>query len=208
MLKRIGAAEIAFVGNGPVATDVADAVDGADWVVRFNKTRGYGGPTGRRVDDLFLVNCGGQMHEWLRDDAFWRARPVSAARYVSLPVASPYRQSGLAIYARSGPRDRDGVNFETDVRRRLRDRGASVRTLPDAMRRDAIAALSRIGDGPDGPIWPSTGFLALYWYDRMTDPAATLTLYGYGFTGWPGHPWARERAWVERRARSGRIRLA
>ena len=200
--------EIAFVGNAPGVADIADDVDGADWVVRFNKTRGYGGRTGRRIDDLFLINCGGQMHEWLHEPAFWTGRPLADTRYVSLPIASHQPGSGLRAYAHSGPDDRHGVNFETDVRARLRDRAASVRTLPEAVRRAAIAALAAIGGPTDGPIWPSTGFLALFWYDRMVGDGTRLALHGFGFSGWSGHPWAREREWVARRARSGRVRLA
>lgn len=200
--------EIAFVGNGPVAGDVAAAVDGADWVVRFNKAAGFGGRTGRRVDDLFLVNCGGQAHEWARDAAFWRSAQVAATRCVSLPVARHDRGSGMKAFARAAPADRDGVNFERDMRRRLRRHPCRVRTMPETLRLSAISALARIEPRPDAPIWPSTGFLALYWYDRLSDADTRMVLFGYGFSGWPGHPWARERAWVMDRIRAGRMRLA
>ena len=199
--------EIAFVGNAPVETDIADRVDGADRVVRFNKARGFGGPTGRRVDDLFLVNVGGQMREWLDDPAFWQAAPVAAARRVTLPVACHDPGSGLALAARAGPGSDDGINYENDVRRRLRGRPGLVRTLPEWVRLAAIRALAATGPVPSRPIWPSTGFLALYWYDLAEPDDVRLSVHGYGFSGWPGHPWDRERAWVLRRARAGRLRL-
>ena len=199
--------EIAFVGNAPSRGDVRDAVDRADRVVRFNKARGFGGRTGERVDDLFLVNCGGQMREWLATPGFWDAAPVRAARTVSLPIARGDPGSGLAEVARAGPTPLDGINFEHDVRRRLRDRPVAVRTMPDALRRAAIEALAAIGSRPAAPIWPSTGFLALFWYDRTEGAEAVFTLHGYGFRGWRGHPWERERLWVAARARSGRMRF-
>lgn len=203
------AREIAIVGNGPIEGDAAGAIDGADWVVRFNKAAGFGGPTGRRVDDLFLVNCGGQALEWLRDGAFWRSAPVAAARRVTLPVARGDAGSGLWTFARTPPDEPDGINYEHDMRRRLRRcrRPCRVRTLPETHRRRAIDALVRAGPRQTNPIWPSTGFLALYWYDRTIRPDTRLTLYGFGFTGWSGHSWARERAWVMARVRSGRMRL-
>ena len=206
--------EIAFVGNGPVDTDVSDAVDRADHVVRFNKTRGFGGPTGRRVDDLFLVNCGGQMREWLRDAGFWWMRPLTATACVSLPVPAPDGRSGLRIAP--DPSTRDGINYEHDVRRTparpAHDRAHDARcAAPSGHRRTGGARRDRrrrtgAGPGPR-PIWPSTGFLALYWYDRAEPPTARFTLHGFDFTGWRGHAWNRERDWVRRRMREGRMRM-
>ena len=193
---------IAMVGNGPIEDDIADAVDGADHVVRFNRTRGFGGATGMRVDDLFLINCGGQMHEWLCDAGFWRSAAVRAARRVSLPVAAGHPGSGLAAWAASAPADRHGVNFEHDVRARL---GGRVRTMPDGLRRAAIADLAALGAAPRRPVWPSTGFLAVFWYDRTAAPGARIALHGFGLTGWHGHDWARERAWLKQRMRDGRV---
>jgi hypothetical protein len=196
---------IVFVGNAPPVDDIAAEVDGADRVVRFNRPRGWNGPTGRRIDDLFLVNCGGQMHEWLRDPGFWNGTLLRVARRVVLPVAaSPKAGSGLAQHARAAPRARHGINYEHDVRARLRGR-VPVTTLPDRLRRRAIRDLAALGSPPRRPIWPSTGFLAIHWYDSVLPPGARLELHGFGFEGWSGHDWARERAWVERRASTGRL---
>jgi hypothetical protein len=200
--------EIAFVGNAPIGADVSEQVDGADHVVRFNKARGFAGEAGRRVDDLFLINCGGQALAWLRDPGFWRSAPLAAAPLVSLPVANLQPWFGLRSLEHVGWDGRHGVNFEHDVRARLRGRPVRVRTMPDAVRRGAAAALSAIGPPPDRPIWPSTGFLALYWYDQAEEAEARLTLHGFGFSGGFGHPWEREREWVARRVAAGRMRLA
>ncbi|UWQ22630.1 hypothetical protein [Jannaschia sp. W003] len=193
------------MGNAPLEGDVSREVDRADRVVRFNKTRGFGGATGCRIDDLFLVNCGGQMREWLHDPAFWRSRPVAAARRISLPVAAVRAGSGLLAARGASPCARDGVNYEHDARARLR--GRPVRTMPDVLRRRAIRDLAALGPSGDAAFWPSTGLLGLYWYDAVTDGDVRFALYGFGFTGWGGHAWDRERAWVARRARAGRIRL-
>lgn len=198
--------EIALVGNGPLGGWSAAVIDAADHVVRFNRARGFGAEAGSRVDDLFLVNCGGQMHEWLHDDAFWRSPAVAAARRVTLPVAADRPEPGLWRWPRLAPDARHGVNFERDVHARLR--GRAVRTLPDGTRRAAIQSLRRTGPAPRGRIWPSTGFLALFAYDRDLAPDARLTLHGFGFDGASWHDWARERAWVEARAATGRIRMA
>lgn len=197
--------EIALVGNGPLAPGAGARIDAACHVVRFNRTRGFGGPAGTRLDDLFLINCGGQMHEWLHDRAFWTSPALRAARAITLPVAADRPERGLALWPRLSGRDRDGVNFERDVHARLP--GGRVRTLPDATRRAAIAALAALGPAPEGPVWPSTGFLALFHYDRVAPPEARLTLHGYGFQGARCHPWARERLWAERRAEAGRVHL-
>ncbi|MBM2575447.1 hypothetical protein JQC91_03945 [Jannaschia sp. Os4] len=198
--------EVALVGNGPLGSSGAAEIDAASRVVRFNVARGFGAEAGSRLDDLFLVNCGGQMHEWLLDPAFWTSPPLLAARRVTLPIAADRPEWGLWRWPRVAPHVRDGVNFERDVRRRLD--GRRVRTVPDRLRRGAIRALRRTGPPPEGPVWPSTGFLALFLYDAMLPPETRITLHGFGFEGAACHPWARERAWVERRAATGRVRLA
>ena len=50
---------IAIVGNAPTEEDWSSLIDGADYVVRFNNAFGYGGVTGTRSDELYLINCGG-----------------------------------------------------------------------------------------------------------------------------------------------------
>ena len=195
---------VAFVGNGPVGAGAAQAIDGADWVVRFNGAPHFGGPAGRRVDDLFLVNVGGQPREWLEADAFWRSPHVTSAARVTLPVQSAAQSPGLAA-ARAGREHVDGINFEHDLRARLDVLGMRVRTLPDPVRRDAMRALGQHEPSPRH--WPSTGFLALFWYDGALDPEVRFDLHGFGFAGARHHAWPAERAWAERRARAGRLRL-
>jgi hypothetical protein len=197
--------EVAIVGNGPLAEGAGAEIDRADHVVRFNRARGFGGAAGTRLDDLFLVNCGGQMWEWLHEPGFWTSPPLRAARRVSLPVEDLNPGSGL-IAACGVPREgRPGINFELDARAALRRHGIPVRTMPDGVRRRAIRALS--DPAPPRAIWPSTGFLAMFWYDATLPGESRITLHGFGFTGWPGHPWARERGWVRTREARGRITL-
>ena len=195
---------VALVGNGPVAPGAEARIDAADWVVRFNKARGFGGRAGSRIDDLFLVNCGGQMHEWLGDAAFWRSPPVLRAAQVTLPIPAGGAGPGMARLRREGMAALDGINFEHDARARLAHRAGVVRVLPADLQADAVAALAALG--PLRGRWPSTGFLAMAWYDRVLELDARIVLHGFSFEGYAGHPWPQERAWVE--DRPGRIALA
>lgn len=195
---------IAFVGNAATNDDVSATIDRADWVVRFNGANGFQSVTGSRVDDLFLINCGGQMHEWLHSTAFWLSPQIRTARYISLPVEQLDRRPGLERYRMSPASERDGINYELEARRRLSLLHKHTRTLPDPIRRQAIQALGYEADTP--AYWPSTGFLALYWYD-LTQPKDTLLdLYGFSFGGWSGHAWSRERAWIIKKMITGRVR--
>lgn len=197
--------EVALVGNGPLGPGAAAAIDAACHVVRFNRALSFGGAAGARLDELFLVNCGGQMYEWLNDAAFWTSPALRAARTVTLPIAADRPERGLWLWPRMSEAARHGVNFERDVRARLA--GRAVRTLPDRTRRAAIAALCREGPPTDRPVWPSTGFLALFHYDRTLPADVRITLHGFGFSGARCHHWERERAWVGSRGAGGRVRL-
>ena len=195
-------AEIAFVGNAPSGADISHRIDGADWVVRFNNPVGYQVYTGNRIDDLFLINCGGQMHEWLRSSSFWSCDAVRSCRYISLPIENLRRTYGRDFIGRIGL---DGINFERDVRVLFADRPGRVRTLPERVRRNVIKTLQGFGD-KESVGWPSTGVLAMGWYLSALPEGTVLDLYNFNFSGWKGHSWAAERAWVEAQVVAGRIR--
>ena len=187
---------VVLVGNAPDPADRAALVDGASHVVRFNDAFGFGSSTGRRLDDLFLVNCGGQMREWLNDPGFERRPQVAAARRIMLPLAPGDRPPE--------PTDdpfADHLNHADEAVRRLSSADREVRIVPRADYESTCAAL---GIAPDGDRAPSTGFLALQHY-RRTMPQRRIELVGFGFAGWDGHAWDAERRWVEERLNPERL---
>ncbi|WMS44541.1 hypothetical protein RDV64_09200 [Acuticoccus sp. MNP-M23] len=182
------------MGNAPGTGDIAAAVDGADKVVRFNNARGFGGETGTAVDELYLINSGGQMREWLADAVFLARPVVAATRCITLPIAP---ETGALFPPSNEPEGEDSRNFAPEACARFRAAGKAVRVLPASRYRAACEALGLLPLKP-GSRTPSTGFLAIYAAFGALPADATLALYGFGFDGWEGHPFDREREFVER----------
>lgn len=185
---------LALVGNAP-GTGGAARIDAAAHVVRFNNAAGFGGAAGSRVTHLALVNRGGQPGEWLADDRFWTRPVMQQAQGFILPFP-------MLPEAHNRPVT---ICWTRAILARLRPLGRPVHILPEALHDHARALL---GPGPEGPANPSTGFLvtlALLLARPAEAPPAQA--HGFGFAGWPGHPWAAERAWFADAEREGRLVL-
>ncbi len=188
---------IAIVGNAPLRIDHTTRIDTADKVVRFNNTAGLNGPAGRRTDQLWLVNRGGQAAEWLADPAFWR-RPIFATlREVVLPLPA---DAGGSAQTSGDPGARD---HSRAIGQRLAGLDIAVRQMPTDLVRRARRVLCGLGSHRS-LVAPSTGFLAML---HFADSDMLLDLYGFGFDGWDGHDWAQERAWAHGMVRAGRAVL-
>ncbi|MDP4023002.1 hypothetical protein Q8W71_10235 [Methylobacterium sp. NEAU 140] len=186
---------LAIVGNAPGIGDVGPAIDAATCVVRFNNAPGFGGRTGRRVTHLALVNRGGQTREWLADRHFLERPVVREARAFILPFPMLPAEQNVP----------EPICWTREILTLLRPLGRPVHVLPQTLHgraHDLLAA--RTEGGPN----PSTGFLVtLALLDGRPARARPADAYGFGFAGWPGHPWAAERAWFAAAEASGRIRL-
>ena len=196
--------KIAIVGNAPSDVDYADDIDASELVVRFNNAYGFEQHRGSRIDDLYLVNCGGQPLEWLQTEGFWDQSHIVATPHITLPIASGSEENTFPSTLRAPSDNVDGLNFEIAMRVRLEGMGKTVRTLPFSTYLQACELVS----GPRSATLiaePSTGFLAIYHYLKNTGPDDVITLFGFGFAGWQGHAWHRERAWVEHRQYNGRL---
>lgn len=189
---------VAIVGNAPEMGDHARRIDGCDLVVRFNNASGFGAGAGRRTTHLALVNRGGQMREWLSDDAFASRPAVADAASILLPFP-PDPGCGSAASA-------DGRDWTRRLVQTLRPHGKPIGVLSHALHRDARLCLAQ-DFGALAPN-PSTGFLvAFHLHRRLAGRGVRFEVYGFGFQGWPGHPWDAERRWFEAREREGRLRL-
>lgn len=189
---------IAIVGNAPDLTPSGEAIDAADWVVRFNNAAGFGGAAGRRVTHLALVNHGGQMREWLADPGFGERPHVRAAERILFPFGRKPPEEN-----RDGE---DGRDWTAEAEGRLRREGRAVEILAEGSRRAATATLLAQGGREGAP--PSTGFLVAHHLAGLPETqGAGFDVFGFAFEGWSGHGWAAERRWFEAMARAGRFRL-
>ena len=194
-LPDLAACRLALVGNAPDA-DRAAAVDAADRVVRFNNAAGLGGRNGSRVDLLALVSRGGQMREWLDDPGFLDRPALRRTR--AFLLAFPALPPGAAGVG-------DGACWAREAAAQLAPLGRPVRALGQAVHAEAARLL---GPGAPERLNPSTGFIvALALLAGRAPGAPPVDAYGFGFAGWPGHPWDAERAAFAAWAAEGRLRL-
>ena len=188
------AASLAVVGNAP-QTSAAAAIDAADCIVRFNNAAGFGAATGSRVTHLALVNRGGQMREWLEDRHFLERPVVRAALAFILPFP-------MLPAERNSP---ETICWTREALDLLRPTGRPVHILPETLHERARALLASRTEGRPNP---STGFLVtLALLLARSYEAAPVQAYGFGFDGWPGHPWSAERAWFTDNEAAGRLHL-
>ena len=191
---RLPDSPLAIVGNAP-GIEAAAAIDAAASVVRFNNAAGFGGSTGSRVTHLALVNRGGQMREWLADPGFLDRPIVRRADAFILPfpmLAAEENQPEQMCWTR-------------EVLALLAPLGKPVHVLSDDLHREGRR---RLAPGTTGRPNPSTGFLVTLALILGRRPQSEpVDAYGFGFAGWPGHPWAAERAWFAEAEAAGRLRL-
>ena len=185
---------LALVGNAPEIGDHARAIDAAACVVRFNNASGFGGRTGSRVTHLALVNRGGQARAWTEEASFSERAVVRCAGAYLLPFPglSPTEDSA-----------HERVCWTVPLTARLA--GRPVHVLPATLHARARGLLApRVSGTPN----PSTGFLvALAILEGRSPAQLPIDVYGFGFAGWPGHPWEAERSCFEDWREAGRLRL-
>ncbi|WP_268879183.1 hypothetical protein [Jiella pelagia] len=161
--------------------------------------------TGSRTTHLFVINCGGQMREWLADPAFVQRAAVRQADEILLPIHPA--KDGLIVPPltddeRSSP---DGRNYTQEACAMLAALGKRAAAVDV---RHFLTASAIIGyERPERAMSaPSTGLIALVWALETFDD--TIAVHGFGFEGWAGHRWDRERAFFEAMHDAGRIRLS
>jgi|GEM_PF-711247 len=201
---------IAIVGNAPLQRGVASRIDAAAHVIRFNKAPGLAGRAGRRTDELYLINHGGQMAEWLADGTLHHHPALRVARQVVLPIPmlsghlTP-RQAARREANGARPIDPDRINHLHAARRTLLRAGHRVHVVGASDYRRAQRALDTTAPTGGAALYPSTGFIAIVRSVAQALRSDRIELYGFGFQGWSGHAWEAERAWVRRAALAGRL---
>lgn len=186
---------LAIVGNASGTGAWGAAIDAVDSVVRFNNAPGFGAAAGNRITHLALVNRGGQTREWLADRNFLERPVVRAARAFILPFPMLPAEHNVP----------EPICWTRELLALLQPLGRPVLLLPETLHQQAHALLGQRATGRPNP---STGFLVtLALLLGRPAGAGPAQVFGFGFDGWPGHPWAAERAWFAEAEAAGRIRL-
>lgn len=182
---------VAIVGNAPDMADLSSEIDACNMVVRFNNAPGLGRWDGKRVTHLALVNRGGQPQEWVKDNGFDSMIALRSASEVIFPF--PLLQDGPS-----------GLCWTQEMTLALAPFDLRPRTLDEDIHDAAREALRAFG--AIDPICPSTGYLVAFDLLRR-HPDWTIAIYGFGFTGWPLHPWSAEHSWFQEQHRRGALEL-
>jgi hypothetical protein len=193
-----------IVGNGPVDDGVAELIDAADLVIRFNGSRNFGA-AGRKTDIIAVCNTGrpgAQMladPEWRDSDAVHRTAEIWSVR-------DPDKFADLAPeLAISHPELDDFCDdYTAGFAAFAAARGKQHRTVSRVVHEALDAALLALGAEPY--VVPSSGMVVIE--ALLSDPdhaEDTIILAGFGHSGWDGHPFDAERRLVDRYIASGRV---
>jgi hypothetical protein len=195
---------ITVVGNASLSSDLSSLVNSSDVVVRFNWPATWGGDSGTRFD-LWVIANGRAGRKFVsqrpfRNSAFkhlpaqiWFPRALGMHR--QLPLNPAY---GGALAA-----DPESVDVGKEI---LSANGLRQPCLRFDEKFYSYCIRQLYGDDFSNQIilMPSSGFMATQYilqsmsYDR-------LTLVGFGFEGWPGHPWELERSKIMTLADQGAL---
>lgn len=195
---------IAIVGNGPIRDGLADAIDSADIVVRFNLCRSAGAG-GVRTDIIAVCNTGRPALEMLAGGRWKASETVRQASEIWC-VRAPETFAALRVpLSLSHPELDDFCDdytpgFETFAR----VTGRRLRIIPAATHRALDVSLAAFDPVPY--VVPSSGLITIaHVLDSIAMEGDTVAIAGFGHEGWEWHPFAAERRWVEAAIAAGRL---
>lgn len=195
---------IAIVGNGRIPEGVAETIDAADLVIRFNGCRSAG-RGGWKTDVIAACNTGRPALEMLAGGRWKASETVRQATEIWCVRTAEVFAAMRAPLAKSHP-DLDDfcddytVGFETFAR----VTGRRLSVVPAAMHHVVDAELSAFDPPPY--IVPSSGLVVIaHVLSNVAAAGDRVSLAGFGHEGWQWHPFAAERRWVDAHVAAGRL---
>lgn len=187
---------VIIVGNGEIGDGLADIIDAADLVMRFNDCRSVG-PGGGRTDIVAVCNTG-RPGKAMTENAGWACnRSVWLASAIWC-VRDPAKFRAMSQDTlRDHPELDDFCDDHTDgFADYARQNGKDFHIIPAATQEALEETLA--AHQPPPYIVPSTGAVAVAEFlAHYRKPGDEIFLAGFGHQGWEGHPWAAETAWME-----------
>ncbi|QWK79080.1 glycosyltransferase family 29 protein [Ochrobactrum sp. BTU1] len=181
---------IALVGNSETAAGKASEIDAHDFVVRINRAMHYG-RTGVKTDALAIINWSSPGCWMSNGETPINPDALASAKTIWLPM--PPEEMESVRNDQPGDFPWPGyVDFTADVIDKLVNGRPFVR-FPPMIWRDLTEGLRRLG--AEHTKAASTGALILAYLVRAY-PKSSISLYGFSYEGWPGHPWEQEKKWA------------
>jgi hypothetical protein len=202
-------AYMVIVGNAPLAFDYSPLVDSADVVVRLNDCKNDVGFSGTKTTILCVSNTGAPARRYIATASLRTIRQCASAREFWFPR---HTEAHLDFVRRTQPASRLQEYFDLtdDIVRANGLEGRKLvrfsRELNTWLFRAIQETMVRHGIRDELFECPSTGMFAIaYALTAAEFRGSRLHLVGFGFHGWPGHPWAAERQLVADVADTGRL---
>ncbi len=194
---------VVVVGNGPVDRDIRPILSRADWVVRFNKFRSYGGNSGTRTDAVAVCNTG-RPAKGMLSDGEWLAHPALAEAQQVLCVRDVHKFEELrpGILARHPDLDDFFEDFTDAFHALAEETGKGFRVIDRAVHERVDAQIALIGAEY---VVPSSGMIVIEDLLSADDVDGPVQVVGFSHQGWELHPFAAERALVDRYVQEGRV---
>jgi hypothetical protein len=184
---------IVLVGNAPLRRNHSSLVDHADFVVRFNLPRTYSIESGTRFDAWVIANTGGGRRFVDRREfknAVYKCKPSQLwfPRCVEVhkELRAQYPDSETLLTAVAETDISDEIIRATDLQQ------SKIVRFSARVYWRCLDILSRVATRHDPVRIPSAGFLTLYYVLNILEQRP-VTLVGFTFEGWKGHPWHLER---------------
>lgn len=190
--------EIALIANAPVRRDRSDIVDRTDLVIRFNACGSFDCGTGTKTDWVSLNNVAQPALAMLQHGLPECAKGTNVL--ITRPVETHYDyydKCQLYEWPKALVCAERAFLHHFAIER-------CARLRPEQYGRvfERLIAL----DGKADFVMPSAGFTVLECLSQ-TRSCSRVTLVGFTFEGWPGHPWVKERAIAEQYADEGWVRF-
>ena len=177
-----------LVGNGPTQ-NLAYASDASDSIVQINTCRHAAKLPVDKTHHIFISNMGNKVSEPMCA-AIEQQRALLCHATVMLGRNPSFYASKRAVLQLQDWND-ERLDY------RLTD---AWRTLAPRWRVERVSFLASVRLefqlrqlGMRQASMPSSGMIAYDWLLRRLKPGDTITIEGFTFEGWHGHPWAIER---------------
>lgn len=195
---------IVIVGNGSVPEGLADTIDAADLVIRFNGCRSAG-LGGFKTDVIAVCNTGRPALEMLAGGRWKASEPVRQAREIWCVRTSVMFAAMRAPLSASHP-DLDDFcdDYTLGFQTFARATGRRLAVIPAAVHHALDAALAAFDPSPY--VVPSSGLITIaHVLDNLAEEDDRVSIAGFGHEGWLWHPFAAERRWVDAAVSAGRL---
>jgi hypothetical protein len=190
------ARRVMIVGNGEIGEGLADVIDAADLVMRFNDCRSVGSGGGRT--DIVTVCNTGRPGKAMTEGSGWACNKSVRLASSIWCVRDPRKFKAMRpAILRDHPELDDFCDDYTDgFADYARQNGKDFHIIPGATHDALDHTLAAHAPGPY--VVPSTGAVAIAEFlAHYRKPDDQIFLAGFGHQGWDGHPWNAERRWVD-----------